>query len=412
MGPRRRRWIPLGRVLEYWRAERRTIRQGLTALVVASMGNLVAGVTLGSITGTLELLPGLMVLLPAAIGMRGNIFGALGSRMGTSIHSGLFEASRRRGGVLQQNVYAATVLTFAVSLLLAVLAKILSSAFGIESITVIDFAVISILGGVLSSIVVGAFTAGLAVQAYRRGWDLDSVAAPLVTAVGDVVTIPALFAATFVVGLDWVTPTAAGLLTAVTVWLTVKGIASDLPATRRIVRESLPLLTLAGSVDVIAGLVLESRLEEFILFPALLVLIPPFLADAGALGAILASRLSSKLHLGALDPRARPQAVALLDITIVILFALWLFTLVGVSADLAARLFGLASPGLFRMIGLSLLAGLFATAAVVVVAYYAAVASFRIGFDPDNHGVPVITSSMDLVGVIALLMAIVLLGLH
>jgi mgtE-like transporter len=63
----------IGRIFAYWRAERRTIRHGLTALVVASAGNLVAGVALGSLTGTLEMLPGLMVLLPAAIGMRGNI---------------------------------------------------------------------------------------------------------------------------------------------------------------------------------------------------------------------------------------------------------------------------------------------------------------------------------------------------
>ena len=61
----------VGAVFAYWRAERRTIRQGFVALVVASTGNLVAGLTLGSITGTLERLPGLMVLVPAAIGMRG-----------------------------------------------------------------------------------------------------------------------------------------------------------------------------------------------------------------------------------------------------------------------------------------------------------------------------------------------------
>jgi len=44
------------------------------------------------------------VLIPAAIGMRGNIFGALGSRLGTAIHTGTFTLSRRRSTVVGQNV--------------------------------------------------------------------------------------------------------------------------------------------------------------------------------------------------------------------------------------------------------------------------------------------------------------------
>ena len=82
------------------------LRQALAALLVSSGGDLLAGLTLGAITGTLEALPGLLVLVPAAIGMRGNIFGALGSRLGTSIHTGTFSLSRRRDTVVGQNVVA------------------------------------------------------------------------------------------------------------------------------------------------------------------------------------------------------------------------------------------------------------------------------------------------------------------
>src|SRR5919106_3013321 len=144
----------LRRVFAYWRAERRTIGQGFAALVISSLGSLVAGAALGSLTGTLERLPGLMVMVPAAIGMRGNIFGALGSRLGTSIHSGLYAPTRERGGVLYQNVYAVAVLTLAASVLLGILAKTLAVAFGLESISIIEFVVILVLGSVLASVVV------------------------------------------------------------------------------------------------------------------------------------------------------------------------------------------------------------------------------------------------------------------
>jgi mgtE-like transporter len=400
----------IGRVFAYWRAERRTIGQGFVALVISSLGSLIAGVALGSITGTLERLPGLMVMVPAAIGMRGNIFGALGSRLGTSIHSGMYAPTREREGILYQNVYAVTVLTFAISLLEGALAKTMTVAFGVTSIGMIDFVVIAIVGAVLSSVVVAAFTVALSRGAYRRGWDLDSVAGPLITAAGDVVTVPAMFLATFLIGLAWVTPAIAGAALIVTLALTVRGLTTDLATTRRILRESLPILALAGTVDILAGLMVEARLERFLVLPALLVLIPPYLEGEGALGAILSSRLASKLHLGAIAPRLVPESVAWLDASIVIMFSLVNSVLTGTAAHFAAHLIGLDSPGLLDMIGITLVAGLIATAPVVVVAYYTAVATFRLGLDPDNHGIPMITSSMDFVGVISLVVALLVFG--
>jgi mgtE-like transporter len=400
----------IGRVFAYWRAERRTIAQGFVALVISSLGSLVAGIALGSITGTLERLPGLMVMVPAAIGMRGNIFGALGSRLGTSIHSGLYAPTRERTGILSQNVYAVIVMTLAISLLEGALAKTLTVAFGVRSIGMLDFVVIAIVGAVLSSVVVGAFTVALSRGAYSRGWDLDSVAGPLITAAGDMVTVPAMFLATFLIGIAWVTPAVATVGIVIAVVVTVRGLLTDLDITRRILRESLPILAVAGTVDILAGLVVESRLERFLVLPALLVLIPPYLEGEGALGAILTSRLASKLHLGVVSPRLRPEPLAWLDASIVFLFSMVNSVLTGIAAHLAARLIGLSSPGLVDMIGITFLAGLLATVPVVVVAYYTAVATFRLGLDPDNHGIPMITSSMDFVGVISLVVALLAFG--
>ena len=75
----------------YWRAERRTRRQGLIALVLSTLASFVAGLTLGAITGTLEEFPGLFILIPASVGMRGVISGTTGARLGTSIAAGVFE---------------------------------------------------------------------------------------------------------------------------------------------------------------------------------------------------------------------------------------------------------------------------------------------------------------------------------
>jgi mgtE-like transporter len=179
----------------------------------------------------------------------------------------------------------------------------------------------------------------------------------------------------------------------------------------RILRESLPVLLVAGLIDVVAGLTIEKRLQSFIAFPGLLVLIPPFLEDTGALGGILSSRLASKLHLGTIDPVAVPGPAARGDFALTFLYAVPVFVLVAVSSDVAAGVAGLATPGVLRMIAVSLIGGFAATAIAVVIAYYGAIATFRLGLDPDNHGIPLITSSMDLVGAFALILAIVLVGL-
>ena len=384
-------------------------RQGFSALLISSGGDLLAGVTLGSIQHTLEQLPGLLVLIPAAIGMRGNIFGALGSRLGTSIHTGTFSLTRRRSTVVGQNLLASLTLTFVVSLALAALAKSIAVAFDLRSISLLDFVVISMMGGVVSSAVVLAITVGVAAGSARYGWDMDSVAAPVITAAGDMVTLPSLFLATYCVGIRFVSPL-LGAVTAGLALVSVVGVVrSGLPLLRRIVAESLPILLMAGAIDIIAGITIEKRLEAFTTLPALLVLVPPFLEDTGALGGILAARLSSKLHLGIIEPVPRPQRAARADFRLLAVFAVPVFTLVAISSDLVSVLLGLQSPGPVRMIGISLIGGLLATTACLAITYYGAIAAYRLGLDPDNHGIPLVTSSMDLIGAVALIFAILIL---
>jgi mgtE-like transporter len=63
------------------------------------------------------------------------------------------------------------------------------------------------------------------------------------------------------------------------------------------------------------------------------------------------------------------------------------------------------------MIAVSVLAGAVATTFAVLIGFYGAVATHRLGLDPDNHGIPIVTSSLDLLGAFALILAIVALGL-
>jgi mgtE-like transporter len=59
------------------------------------------------------------------------------------------------------------------------------------------------------------------------------------------------------------------------------------------------------------------------------VIIPPLVSDAGALGGIFSSRISSKLHLGVISATGRPEGAAYLDASLVFGFGIVAFLAVG-----------------------------------------------------------------------------------
>ncbi|HVM39310.1 MAG TPA: magnesium transporter, partial [Acidimicrobiia bacterium] len=269
---------------------------------------------------------------------------------------------------------------------------------------------ISVVGGAVASVVVIGITVVMANASARRGWDLDNVAAPIVTAAGDLVTLPSIWLAAHLVDLGWFTGAVGAVCAAAAVAAVVSGMRTSMATLRGIVRQSLPILAVAGLVSVAAGVSIEKRLESFIAFPALLMLIPPFLATAGAIGGIFSSRLATKLHLGLIDPsRFRLLAVAE-DMFLVVLFAFPVFLAVGVVADILGAAVGLASPGAIEMVEIALIAGVLATASLVVIGYLGTVTAYRFGLDPDNYAIPVVTSSLDLLGAFSVIFALVAVG--
>jgi mgtE-like transporter len=410
--PRSTRLVPrrARRVYRTLREERRTLQQGMAGLALSTVAGFVAGLTLGSITGTLELMPGLLVLIPASVGMRGTIFGAMGARLGTGIAAGVFEPGLRRGGTLARNVEVAAVSTILSSFYLAGLAKLVASAFGEETISFWDLVTISVAGGVLASVVVLVVTVVLAVQSFRRGWDLDAVSTPMVTAIGDMVTLPALFLATFIARDDTLNAFTATLCTIAALGALAWVLLRSSSPVRRTLLEMTGVIALTPLLDVFAGAVLEAHRTELDAIPGILILIPPFVSQAGALGGILSSRLSSKLQLGVITPRGRPERPALVDATTVVTLGVVVFTSIGAIAALLASLTDVARPPAGLMVGGATLAGLLVLPVTLVVAYYVAVLTTRFGLDPDNQGVPTITSTLDLTGVAAILFVMSILG--
>jgi mgtE-like transporter len=393
------------RLLGYWRSEVRTLRQGAAALTLSTAAGFVAGLTLAHLTGTLSRLPGLIVLIPAAVGMKGTIFGAIGARIGTASAAGLFEPNLRPGGVLRRNVAVAVITTLSSSLWLAALARLAAAAFGQTSISIWSLLTISVLGGALGSALILLLTVGLSVVSHRRRWDLDSVATPMVTALGDMTTLPCLALASLLIVNPTVAAVAGSICLAASIVALIGAVSVWDEFVRRIVLEMTAVILLTPLFDILAGALLRQSQTELLAVPVLLALIPPFVSQAGALGGIFASRITSKLQIGVITPRGLPEVPAVVDASIVLGFAVLVFTLIGAIAYALGGLTGLAGmPSAPVVVGATVLAGLIVTPITIVSGYYLAVSTFRFGLDPDNHSVPVITSVIDLAGVAAILL--------
>lgn len=402
------RRLPLGGLLGSGAGE---ARQSLGALAFSATTSLITGLLIAASTDTFEDFTGLFMLLPAAIGLRGNVFGPLGSRLSTAMRTGTLSWTTRPESVLGQNVVAAIVVGLAASLVHAVLAEVLILVSGAENpISLADFVVVSVLGGVLASVVVLGITLGLAVASNRYGWDLDNVTAPLVMAAGDFVTLPALILVVQLLRVPVLAPVLAGA-TAMAVLVAVGVLwRSGLTLAKRIMIESVPVLSAAGLLSLLAGLALQRTEERFLTFGVFLVILPGYLSSAGALGGILSSRLSTKLHLGFIQSRLVPQGEARDDIRFTFALSFPIFVFTALVTALVAWLVGETSPGLLEVVLVTLTGGVVATVFVAVIAYYGTLAMVRFGLDPDNLGIPLVSASLDVIGALTLVGALLLWG--
>lgn len=385
---------------------------GLLALIIAATADLFAGIFLTTMEDYILLIPGMMILIYSAIGMRGNIFGAMGSRLGTSMHMGTFQMSFKKGGVLRSNIESAMALTMAISFAMGLVGWVVVELIFGGGINIISFIFISLMGGLLAGLVVVAFNIIIAHEGFKRNWNVDDITAPLIAAAGDIVTVPMIFLATWMVlsfdqMLIYILCIFLIILTSI-VMISVllrktkrKGRKDE---AKRIVIQSTPVLIACLFLEIGAGMIIETQTEQMIQYAVLLVLLPAFLNEGNALSGMLTSRLSSMLHLGTLESQSTPPKEASENFEIIYILALVTFAFIGIAA-FALHPYDL---GFTTVMIIILLSGFLATTVINFLSYYVAIAAIKFNLDPDDHSIPITSSIMDVIGTVILVSIITL----
>ncbi|WP_459192987.1 magnesium transporter [Halosimplex sp. J119] len=181
---------------------REAYRSALPTLLVSALGGLLAGGILGGMESQLEAVPGLLVVVPAFLAIRGSVYGSLGSRLSSALHQGLIEARFEADDRLVSAVAAALINGVAASLIAAVLAFVALVALGQSVAPLWTLAAIALIGGVLSGIALTVVIVVVVFGGYRRGMNPDDLVGPAMTTAGDIFGMASLYLATlFALGL-------------------------------------------------------------------------------------------------------------------------------------------------------------------------------------------------------------------
>lgn len=175
------------------------LKQSLPLLIVCGIGGIVAGNTLGAMVSIFKDIPGLIVVIPAIIALRGNISTALGSRLGSAYHLGIIDAENMWNKELKQNIIGSLVLSFLMSFVIGVLAYVTSLVLNVQPDPFKLIAIV-VLAGAISGLILTLLTIIIIYFVFKRGYDPDNITGPALATFGDIFTMLCIFGSAVFIG--------------------------------------------------------------------------------------------------------------------------------------------------------------------------------------------------------------------
>jgi mgtE-like transporter len=169
------------------------VREALPFELIATVGGVFAGIIFSGMTEELKMIPGLIVIYPGVLGLRGNISSTLGSRLGSAIHMGLITGFDRNNPELTNNISGSLLLSFITAILLGVLGHFVTLALGFQSAGAFKLILICAISAMTSGVILSFVAVLLAIGMFRFGFDPDNVVTPSIATIGDIISMLMLF---------------------------------------------------------------------------------------------------------------------------------------------------------------------------------------------------------------------------
>ncbi|KAJ7491040.1 Mg transporter [Mycena latifolia] len=379
----------------------------------------------------------LIMIIPVILNLKGNLEMNLSARLGTAANVGELDDPPNRRSIVVGNLallqVQATVVSFVAAGVSLVLGLVVPRIHPEQETLVIPrrprptlplpsegprksgfptfimVASTAMTAACLSSLLLGSFMCGLVVLCRRFGRDPDNIAPPIASCLGDLVTLILLGLVSSVLVIFLRTPIPFTLAI-----LVVLSALSCGMFTRRNPHVA-PLLTqgwapLFGAMVISSGtgIVLDlfvSRYDGFALLAVVISGLP------GAVGAIFASRLSTRLHAAALalappvtsgmaEPSPRLVMITLLIVTLPVEI---------IFLSILAGLGWLRLPLAF--VALSVVFFCIAVSSSLLIARWLTNMLWKRNLDPDMYALPIHSALMDLIGQLLLVLCFEIVSL-
>jgi len=175
----------------------KSFKEIFSAQLFSIIGGLIAGIVLATYRERIFLVPGMLIVIPGFMAMRGNISGTFASRISSGLFLRVIDPNKMNSDIIKGNLNGSFILAIIISLALGLIASIFT--YIVAGIFVYQIILIPLFAGLLSNFVLNPLTLFATVYLFKKGHDPNNIIGPIVTTLGDVTSIVSLLLVIFLI---------------------------------------------------------------------------------------------------------------------------------------------------------------------------------------------------------------------
>jgi len=168
----------------------KNFKEIFSAQLFAIIGGLISGIVLAIYVDKIFLIPGMLIIIPGFMAMRGNISGTFASRISSGLFLGVINPYKLDKKIINGNLKGSFALAMIVSLVLGLIAFAFN--YIIMGVIAPKIILIPLLAGILSNFILNRLTLASTIYIKFQQHDPNNIIGPFIATIGDITSIVSL----------------------------------------------------------------------------------------------------------------------------------------------------------------------------------------------------------------------------